>query len=51
MLIFLLHFRIYGRRVNPYHPGRIAGGSSGGEGSAIASCASVIGIGSDVGGR
>ena len=43
--------RIYGRTVNPYHPGRICGGSSGGEGSIIASGASIFGIGSDVGGR
>ena len=43
--------RIYGRTANPYHPGRIVGGSSGGEGAAIASGASIFGIGSDVGGR
>lgn len=42
--------KIYGRTANPYHPGRISGGSSGGEGATIASGASVFGIGSDVGG-
>ena len=47
----IIKFRIYGRTVNPYHPGRICGGSSGGEGSIIASGASIFGIGSDVGGR
>ena len=48
---FITFYRIYGRTVNPYHPGRICGGSSGGEGSIIASGASIFGIGSDVGGR
>jgi len=41
---------IYGRTKNPYNPMRIAGGSSGGEGSILGSGASVIGVGADVGG-
>lgn len=42
--------KCYGRSNNPYHIGRIVGGSSGGEAGLIASGASVFGIGSDVGG-
>jgi fatty acid amide hydrolase 2 len=42
--------RLYGRTRNPYDPTRTAGGSSGGEGAAIGSGASPIGIGSDIGG-
>ena len=42
--------RLYGRTKNPYNTGRIVGGSSGGEGCVIAAGASVIGIGSDIGG-
>jgi fatty acid amide hydrolase 2 len=42
--------RLYGRTRNPYHPARTAGGSSGGEGAAIGSGASPIGLGSDIGG-
>eukprot|EP00095_Tigriopus_kingsejongensis_P007418 maker-scaffold955_size76929-snap-gene-0.14 protein:Tk07418 transcript:maker-scaffold955_size76929-snap-gene-0.14-mRNA-1 annotation:"hypothetical protein BRAFLDRAFT_254371" len=41
---------VYGRTNNFYHNGRIVGGSSGGEGCAISSGASIFGIGSDVGG-
>ncbi len=41
---------VYGRTRNPYHTGRICGGSSGGEAAAISSAASVFGVGSDVGG-
>ena len=41
---------VYGRTSNAYDPHRIAGGSSGGEGSAIGSGASPMGIGADVGG-
>lgn len=37
--------KIYGRTNNPYHNGRIAGGSSGGEASNIASGGSPMGIG------
>lgn len=42
--------RVYGRTNNPYDLERIAGGSSGGEGSIIASGAVPFGLGSDVGG-
>jgi fatty acid amide hydrolase 2 len=42
--------RVYGRTSNPYDPSRTAGGSSGGEGAAISSGASPIGLGSDLGG-
>jgi Asp-tRNA(Asn)/Glu-tRNA(Gln) amidotransferase A subunit family amidase len=38
--------RVYGRSNNPYHVGRIVGGSSGGEAGLIASAGSVFGIGS-----
>uniref|UniRef100_T1JFB4 Amidase domain-containing protein n=1 Tax=Strigamia maritima TaxID=126957 RepID=T1JFB4_STRMM len=41
---------VYGTTNNPYDTTRIAGGSSGGEGSIIAAAGSVMGIGSDVGG-
>ncbi|KAK3580690.1 hypothetical protein CHS0354_017971 [Potamilus streckersoni] len=42
--------RLYGRTSNPYHTGKIVGGSSGGEACIIASGGAVIGIGSDIGG-
>lgn len=42
--------RVYGRTNNPYDLERIAGGSSGGEGSIVASGAVPFGLGSDVGG-
>lgn len=42
--------KIYGRTNNPYDPARTAGGSSGGEGALVGSGASVLGLGSDVGG-
>ncbi|XP_066575973.1 fatty-acid amide hydrolase 2-B isoform X2 [Amia ocellicauda] len=42
--------RLYGTTNNPYCTERIAGGSSGGEGSILGSGASVIGVGSDIGG-
>lgn len=42
--------RLYGRTKNAYNTGRIVGGSSGGEGCAISAGASVMGIGSDIGG-
>lgn len=35
---------------NPWHPNRTAGGSSGGEGSALASGMSPLGFGNDIGG-
>lgn len=44
------HNRVYGRTNNPYDPQRIAGGSSGGEGSIIGAGASPFGLGADVGG-
>jgi len=42
--------RLYGRTLNPYDPSRSAGGSSGGEGAAIGSGGSPVGIGSDFAG-
>ena len=42
--------RLYGRTRNPYDTGRTAGGSSGGEGAAIGSGGSPVGLGSDIGG-
>jgi amidase len=44
------HSTLHGLTKNPWHPGRTAGGSSGGEASAIASGMSPIGIGNDIGG-
>lgn len=41
---------VHGRTNNPYDLSRVSGGSSGGEGSIIASAGSVIGIGSDIAG-
>lgn len=41
---------LYGQTNNPYDKSRIPGGSSGGEGALIASCASIAGVGSDIGG-
>ena len=41
---------VFGRTNNPYNPERTAGGSSGGEAAAIASCLSPAGIGSDLSG-
>jgi fatty acid amide hydrolase 2 len=42
--------RVYGRTNNPYDPARTAGGSSGGEGAAVGSGGSPIGLGADIGG-
>jgi Asp-tRNA(Asn)/Glu-tRNA(Gln) amidotransferase A subunit family amidase len=42
--------RVFGRTENPWKQGHTAGGSSGGEASAIAAGLSPLGIGSDVGG-
>lgn len=42
--------RVYGRTNNPYNPGRIVGGSSGGEGAIVGAGASPFGLGSDIGG-
>ncbi len=44
------HNPVYGRTGNPYDPGRIAGGSSGGEGAIVGSGASPFGLGADIGG-
>lgn len=41
---------VYGRTVNPWNPGRSAGGSSGGEGAIVATGAVAFGLGADVGG-
>ncbi len=42
--------RVYGRTGNAYAPNRIAGGSSGGEGSIVGAAGSPFGLGSDVAG-
>ena len=42
--------KVYGRTNNPYDPGRIVGGSSGGEGAAVAAAFAPFGLGSDIGG-
>lgn len=42
--------RLYGRTNNAYDPRRTAGGSSGGEGAAVGSGASPLGLGADIGG-
>ncbi|KAI1285540.1 Fatty-acid amide hydrolase 2 [Halotydeus destructor] len=42
--------KLFGRTNNPYDLSRISGGSSGGEAALIASCGSLIGVCSDVGG-
>ena len=42
--------RVYGRTHNAYDRKRIAGGSSGGEGAAVGSGGSPIGLGSDIAG-
>jgi len=41
---------LFGRTKNPWSPERTAGGSSGGEGAAIASGMSPLGLGNDIGG-
>lgn len=41
---------LHGITHNPWHPNRTAGGSSGGEGSALASGMSPLGFGNDIGG-
>ncbi|MEK6303611.1 MAG: amidase [Acidobacteriota bacterium] len=51
---FAMDFRsenlVFGRTSNPWDLGRVPGGSSGGEGAAIASGCSPAGVGSDLGG-
>ena len=42
--------RVYGRTRNAYDPRRTAGGSSGGEGAAVGSGGSPVGLGSDIAG-
>ena len=42
--------RVYGRTSNPYDTTRIVGGSSGGEGAAVAAAFAPFGLGSDIGG-
>jgi amidase len=44
------HSSLHGLTRNPHHPGRTAGGSSGGEAAAIASGMSPLGLGNDIGG-
>lgn len=44
------HNHLYGICRNPYDLDRIAGGSTGGEGSILGGAGSVIGVGSDIGG-
>ena len=44
------HNHLYGRSSSAYDPKRTAGGSSGGEGAAVGSGGSPIGLGSDIGG-
>jgi fatty acid amide hydrolase 2 len=41
---------VYGRTSNPYDAGRIAGGSSGGEGAIVGAGGSPMGLGADIGG-
>lgn len=41
---------LYGRTKNPWEPDRTAGGSSGGEGAALATGMSPLGLGNDIGG-
>ena len=41
---------LYGTTNNPWNLGRAPGGSSGGEGAALASGTSVLGVGTDIGG-
>ena len=42
--------RLHGRTANMYHPGRMVGGSSGGEACIVSGGGAPVGLGSDVGG-
>jgi hypothetical protein len=42
--------RLHGRTSNMYHPGRMVGGSSGGEACIVSGAGAAVGLGSDVGG-
>ena len=44
------HSSLHGLTRNPWHPDRTTGGSSGGEGSALSSGMSPLGLGNDIGG-
>ncbi|MFM1751391.1 MAG: hypothetical protein RL119_353 [Actinomycetota bacterium] len=44
------HSSLHGLTRNPWHPERTTGGSSGGEGSALSSGMSPLGLGNDIGG-
>ena len=44
------HSSLHGLTRNPWHPNRTTGGSSGGEGSALATGMSPLGLGNDIGG-
>ena len=44
------HSSLHGVTRNPWHPGRTAGGSSGGEAAALATGMSPLGLGNDIGG-
>src|SRR5437588_12025259 len=41
---------VFGATSNPWHPGRVPGGSSGGEAAALAAGLAALGLGSDYGG-
>ncbi|MGW1148931.1 amidase [Streptomyces sp. NPDC002454] len=44
------HSELFGSTRNPWHPGRTPGGSSGGDGAAVASGMATLGLGNDSGG-
>ncbi|KAI9596277.1 amidase signature domain-containing protein [Syncephalis fuscata] len=50
LLTFECYNPVFGRTLNPHNKHVAPGGSSGGEGALLASKASVLGIGSDIGG-
>ena len=49
-ILYHAHSALYGATVNPWDASRSPGGSSGGEGAAVASGMSPLGLGSDIGG-